>query len=384
LQATQGRRALQNEEGADVTLSVKSLLDLEAANNSDEFNLQPCILESQKPEIESSQSIISHWQAPAVAALLREKIFNETGMLGAEASLRVVLNAGESVPVIGKIFSILKEIKQSVDVYINAEEECARLSVWCQTITACLGNLAKDCKIDRQCAELLTAVHKPLEEFSELIHNRLKISMGVVGRMFAFGTAPGFKEKSALVQGKLKKAIDALKLQLMVETRKDLEKVLDRTELLLNMDIKMDEILEQVKGLDTKIDKIDSKVDFLLQEKRKQTVKEIKQNTHSKTMMSLMIPATKLKLEDTPFAEGGSCKVYRAQYSMQTVAAKVQIIHGGDVKQFRMVLERFEKEIGLLGQLFHPHVLRVWGACTDQPGSLIMVTEYAEVEYSLS
>ena len=130
----------------------------------------------------------------------------------------------------------------------------------------------------------------------------------------------------------------------------------------------------------TKIDKIDSKVDLLLQEKGKKTEREIKQNTHSKTMSSLMIPASKLKLEDKPFAEGGSSKVYCAQYSMQTVAAKVQTIHGGNVKQFRMVLERFEKEIGLLGQLYHPHVLRVWGACTDQPGCLIMVTEYAEVE----
>jgi hypothetical protein len=351
----------------------------------DRFNVDPAqlLLPSNQADISSESQVLSFFsQAPAVT-VLREKIFSEAFILGAESSLRVFLTTGEAVPGIGKIFSILKKIKQSVDIYMDSEEECVRLSVWCQTMTACLGNLAENCIIDSICAQLLTAIHKPLEEFGELIQTRLKISKGVVGRMFAFSTAPGFKEKSALVQEKLQKAIDALKLQLTVNTRKDLEKVLERTEVLLDMDVKIDEMLDRLKRLDDKLDGMDTKIELLLQVKGKSSKKEIKQNTHSKTMMSLMIPAYKLQLEESPFAEGSSCKVYRAKYSMQTVAAKIQIIHGEDVKKFRMVLERFEKEIGLLGQLFHPHVLRVWGACTDQPGRLIMITEYAQVVLSI-
>jgi serine/threonine protein kinase len=35
--------------------------------------------------------------------------------------------------------------------------------------------------------------------------------------------------------------------------------------------------------------------------------------------------------------------------------------------------------LALLCQLSHPNVLRVWGACTDSPGALILVMEYAQV-----
>ncbi len=311
--------------------------------------------------------------------VLREKIFYNSFIAGAESTFSGILTAGESVPAIGNIFTILKKIKNNVDLYIQADEECARLSVWCQAIATCLGKLAGDCRIDTVTSELLTAVHTPLKEFSELIQDRVQTSKGVVGKMVSFGATPNYKKKSALVQEKIRIAVDALKLQLAISAHAAIEKVMDRSVLLLDLDVKMDEILDRLEKMGQILTGLDAKVDILLQDKIKKSEKEIKRDTHAKIMSSMMIQSSKLKMEDTPFARGGSSQVFRAVYSKQTVAAKVQVIQGVDTKKFRNVLERFEKEVGILCQLSHPHVLRVWGACADVAGSLILVMEYAQV-----
>ena len=64
---------------------------------------------------------------------------------------------------------------------------------------------------------------------------------------------------------------------------------------------------------------------------------------------------------------------------MQTVVAKVQPVQGNTPKLLRKTMDSFEKELALLCQLSHPNVIRVWGACTDSPGILILVLEYAQV-----
>ena len=109
-------------------------------------------------------------------ATLREKIFSNTFIAGAEAMFSGIMAAGEAVPAVGPIFTILKNIKDHVDLYAQANEECCRLSVWCQAIISCLGRLATECQIDTLTSELLTSVHSPIEEFGELIQERLSLS----------------------------------------------------------------------------------------------------------------------------------------------------------------------------------------------------------------
>ncbi len=315
--------------------------------------------------------------------VLREKIFCNSFIACAESTFEGILTAGESVPVIGDIFAILKKIKKNVDLFIEADEECARLSVWCQAIATCLGKLAGDCCIDKATYELLTAVHIPLKQFSELIQDRVETSKGVLGKLMAFGATPNYKKKSALVQEKIKIAIDALKLQLAVSAHAAIEKVLERSALLLDLDVKMDKVLDRLEKMGQVLTGLDAKVDILLQDKMKKSSSEIKRNTHTKIMSCMMIQSSKLKMEDTPFAQGGTSNVFRAVYSKQTVAAKVQVNGGVDTTKIIDVLQRFEREVGILCQLSHPHVLRVWGACTDVAGSLILVMEYAQVFMNL-
>jgi hypothetical protein len=123
----------------------------------------------------------------------------------------------------------------------------------------------------------------------------------------------------------------------------------------------------------------DAKVDRLLQEKEQISQREMNRRTRDFLTSSKMIPSSKLALESTPFAIGSSSKVYRATFSKQIVAAKVQTVEGSTPKQLLDIMGKFEKELALLCQLSHPNVLSVWGACTDSPGALILVMEYAKV-----
>ncbi len=310
---------------------------------------------------------------------LQDKIFSNTFIAGAEATFSVIMAAGEAVPALGPIFTILKNIKENVDLYAQANEECSRLSVWCQAIISCLGKLAKECQIDASTSELLTSVHAPLKELSELIQDRLSLSKGVMGKLLAFGTSSGFRDQSALVQQKVQTAINALKLQLSVTVQMSVDSVLKRTELLLNLEVKMDTMFDKLDSIQGNLQGLDAKVDSLLQEKKKISQREINRKTRDVLTSNMMIPSSKLVLESTPFATGSSCMVYRATYSKQIVAAKVQTVEGSTPKQLRNTMGKFEKELALLCQLSHPNVLRVWGACTDSPGSLILVMEYAQV-----
>ncbi len=178
---------------------------------------------------------------------------------------------GAAVPAIGPIFTILNDIKQNVDLYIQTNEECSRLSVWCQAIIACLGKLASECKVDALTSELLTAVHSPIQEFSVLIKERLKLSDGTVGKLLAFGTSASFRDQSALVQQKVQTAINALKLQLSVATRISVDKVLERTGLLLDLDVKMDILLNRLQNIDENLKNMNCKADHLLAENKKRS-----------------------------------------------------------------------------------------------------------------
>jgi hypothetical protein len=120
--------------------------------------------------------------------------------------------------------------------------------------------------------------------------------------------------------------------------------------------------------------------DYILhQEKEQISRKEINRRIRDVLTSNMMIPSSKLFLESTPCAIGSASKIYRATYSKRIVAAKVQTVEGNTPQQLRNIIGKFEKELALRCQLSHPNVVGVWGACTDSPGTLILVMEYAKV-----
>jgi hypothetical protein len=166
-------------------------------------------------------------------------------------------------------------------------------------------------------------------------------------------------------------------LRVSIDTRIGVEKVLKRTQLLPDMDKKIDEVLERVVVIDEKIDRI-----LAYEEKRSQ--QDYIQESQLRLLSRMNILKSKLAMEEQPFAYGGTCEVFRATYYGQTVAAKVQSLEGLGIHKIKQVLSVFEKELVIVCQLSHPNIMRVYGACTEQASSLILVCEYAQVLLSLN
>jgi hypothetical protein len=307
-------------------------------------------------------------------------VFRDTFLAGTEATFSCFVQLGQEIPLVGNIFNILNKIKEQVDVYCDVEEECRRMSVWCEGVFACLGKIFQNGATNQGPGTvLLEQVREALEKLHELIQSRLSSSRGVLGSLYAFGSSQGYKDKMNTAQTFLQKAMDALMLNISAEIRDDVIKVVKATELLPQMDRKLDEILDDLKLLTKSVGVIDSKVDRLLEEKQRKSEKEIKRDTHARIVSSFSIPSSRLKMQESHFAEGGSSKVYIATYSGLDVAVKVQGLAGATAKKLKNVLENFEKEMGILCQLSHPNILRVYGSCTDMPGQLMMVMELAQV-----
>jgi hypothetical protein len=311
---------------------------------------------------------------------VRDQVFSDTFLSGTEAAFSCFVQLGQEIPLVGNIFNILQKIKEQVDVYCDVEEECVRMSVWCEGVFACLGKIFQNGATQQGPGTiLLEQVREGLEDLHELIQSRLSLSKGVLGRLYAFGSASGYKDKMNSVQTFLQKAMDALLLNVSAEIREDVVKVVKATELLPQMDRKIDDILHGLKLLTKSVDVIDSKMDRLLDEKQRKSEKDIKRDTHARIVSSFSLPSSRLKMKESHFAEGGSSKVYIATYSGLNVAVKVQSLAGANAKKLKTVLENFEKEMGILCQLSHPNILRVYGSCTDVPGQLMLVMELAQV-----
>jgi len=74
-------------------------------------------------------------ELPAAAHALKTAMFDSTFLAEAtSATLNGILAAGKHCPVIGAIFSILKDLKDQSDKYAGMLHECQRLSVWCVTV----------------------------------------------------------------------------------------------------------------------------------------------------------------------------------------------------------------------------------------------------------
>ncbi len=84
------------------------------------------IVANELPEkiVASAETVIEIGNSPGPLAL-QEKMFSNTFIAGSEATFSVIMAAGEAVPAIGPIFTILRNIKENVDLYSQANEECS-------------------------------------------------------------------------------------------------------------------------------------------------------------------------------------------------------------------------------------------------------------------
>ena len=100
---------------------------------------------------------------PAEAQELGTAIFENTFMAGASAAMvDSILSAGQAVPAIGALFTVLKDMKHHLDGFVESEQECKRLSIWCVSQIGTLGHLGKEATIDHSTVKLLRAAIPPL------------------------------------------------------------------------------------------------------------------------------------------------------------------------------------------------------------------------------
>ncbi|KAJ1465686.1 kinase-like domain-containing protein [Baffinella frigidus] len=310
---------------------------------------------------------------PGAAAVLGGCVLSGTflGVMGGRA-IEGLLTAGEAAPFVGGVCQLLHRLKKYVDDFHGTEEECRRLSVWCLGMMGSFSRLAKEStQVDDGMKSLLQAAATSVKELYELVVARRDSNEGGAGRASSFWTTGAYLANTKVVKDKIQKALDALMLRVAVETRLDVQRVLQRTDRLPAMDEKLDIVLQGLGVIDVKIDRV-----LKLAERR--IKKDARQDRRSDNLENYSIAREKLKLEVEPFASGGSCKVYAGRYHNKQVAAKVINLSKWSVKQMQVGLQSFKSEVDLLCRLAHPYVIRMYGACTDDATLLIIVMELAE------
>ncbi|KAJ1471247.1 hypothetical protein T484DRAFT_1844862 [Baffinella frigidus] len=257
-------------------------------------------------------------------------------------SLAVLLAAGEAAPLVGGVCQLLQRLKTYVDDFHDTEEECRRLSVWCLGMMGSFSRLAKEsAQVDDGMKSLLQEAATSVKELYELVVARRDIGEGAAARAYAFWTTGTYLEKAKLVKDKIQKALDALMLRVSVETRLDVQKVLQRTDRLPAMDEKLDIVLQ---GLGV----VDAKIDRLLKLAERRSKKDLKQVRRTNNLSKYAISRDKLKLEEEPFASGGSCKVYAGRYHNQQVAAKIISLSKRSLQQMEAGTEAFRQELDIV------------------------------------
>jgi len=240
-----------------------------------------------------------------------------------------------------------------------------------------LGYLAKEATIDSNTDGLLRAAIPPLLELKKLTTSRREASTGYVGMTIAFWTSNEYLRKSGIAQNRVQSAIDALALRVQVNTQVDVQKVLKKCSMLPNMDKKLDTLVAMAEESNKKLDQV---LDFASQQAKlmaKQNVKDKVKDRKATNMDKYNIPSAACKKEDTPFATGSTCSVFKARWERQTVAVKVVSLLGVALVQRRKIIDNFMGEMDILVNMRHPNILSVFGIIDDELTSLQLVMEFA-------
>jgi len=230
---------------------------------------------------------------------LKKAMFDGTFLAEAtSATLNGILATGKHCPVIGAIFSILKDLKNECSKYVESSQECKRLSVWCVGLIGTIGRLAENVTIDTETAGLLNAAVPALLAMQELVDKRLKnMRSGLVGKAMAFFTSDDYMHLSNQAQKRVHLAIDCLSLRVQVDTRVAVEEVQQRCRMLPNMDKKLDSILTLTHENSNKLDQNSQKLDQMLKQTAKQGAKEKAAQLKESNMEDYNIPAHQMSVD---------------------------------------------------------------------------------------
>jgi len=306
----------------------------------------------------------SAFAVPAAASEVGSNIFDSTFVADAgEGAMMGLLAAGAAAPIIGQVFTLLADLKRHLDKYVEAEEECRRMSVWCMSMMAVLGKLAKDTTVDHTSRQLLESAAQAIIKMRKLVLKRLEASSGWTGKLYAFWTSDTYLRHSRIAQNGLDKAIEALSLKVAVDTKADVEKMLKKVNILPQMD--------------AKLNVLNSKMDAVLNLAVKQDTKQKVQDRRDTMLEQFSIEAKDCILATTPFAVGGSAKIFKGTFDGHPVAVKQVDLKGVPLKQRNDMLSSFMTELDILCRLSHPNLLHVYGAITDDPATLQLVMAFA-------
>ena len=240
------------------------------------------------------------------------------------------------------------------------------MSVWCVSIMAVLGKLAKETAPDATCQQLLKTAAQSIMKMKEIVTKRQEASQGWLGKMSAFWTSDVYLRQSRIAQEGLDKAIEALSLNVAVDTRADVQKVLKKVDMLPKMDAKLD-------ALNSKMDKV---LETVTKKEEKRTIGQEVDDRREKTLEQFSISSDDIKMEPTPFASGGSSLIFKGSYDGHKVAVKHMDLKGQTLKQRKETTDAFMMELDIMARLSHPNVLRIYGAITDDPSTLKMIMDY--------
>ena len=176
-----------------------------------DFNLpkpEDWLIKSSEPEPMPGKSFL-----PGAAATLGGCVLTGTFLSMGGSTLEGLLAAGEAVPFVGEVCSVLLSLKRHVDDFHDAEEECRRLSVWCLAMMGSFSKLATETTVvDDAMKELLQAAGVVVRELYELVMKRHS-SDGVAARVCAFWTTGEYLDQAKMVKEKVQKALEALMLR---------------------------------------------------------------------------------------------------------------------------------------------------------------------------
>jgi len=314
----------------------------------------------------------------ASAQTLKNTMFENTFLSDASsAMLDGILSVGQSTPVIGVLFGLLSDLKKMYDTYVETDEDCKRWQVWCVGQISTLGFLAKEVHIDSDTDKLLRQAIWPLLGLKQSLMKRQEDSKGVVGKAMASLTSREYKSAMEHAQKHVQAAIDALSLRVQVNTQREVQQVLKKMNLLLNMDQKLDVLLSMAENNNKKFDQVLGIAELHTRQSVKQTIKETVLGRKLSAIDRYNIMSSACHKEVEPFARGASSAVYRAKWNRQTVAVKTLSLNNMTRSEREKLWTSFMGEVDILVRLRHPNILTVFGVIDDDASLLQLVTEYA-------
>ena len=301
---------------------------------------------------------------------MKDRVLKATFLCGVTgAAMTTLLKTAKRVPIFGEVFSLLADIKEYVEVFVETEEESKRMSVWCVSLMAVLGRLAQETQGDRDSEKMLKNAAGALRSVKVLVERRAKsMSSGVLAKAVAFWTASEYKKHMQVASEWLQKAIQALSLSVSAQTKADVVKVLDKVELLPRMDAKLD-------AMNDKMDKVLRLQESQLRLQEKQSASEKIKKRRDLSMATCEIDEQEVK-QGRFIAEGGHGQVFKATYAGQPAAVKVIIVTGTLLQREKKARD-FKREIELASRLRHPNINQIYGVITTVSNCLKVVMEYA-------